>query len=115
MYMKSYAQSHSGAENYAAKYFAQGANSNAYTNGYLYTIDGTNYNYYYSGAIANDNAMYRNSSQYWWLASPSANYATYVCYVVGGSGHVSRDDVDYAGGACPLVSLKSGVTLELAD
>ena len=115
MYMKSYAQSHSGAANYAAKYFAQGANSNAYTNGYLYTKDGTNYKSLYSGAIANDNAMYRNSSQYWWLASPPANSAYNVCSVYGNGGSVYNDGVDYARGVCPLVSLKSGVTLELVD
>ena len=112
--MKSYAQSHNSATNYAAKYYNQESGI-ANVNGYKYTTDGTNYEYYTDvDAIANE-AMYRNSSQYWLLASPSSYDAHGVCIVNGDDGDVRSGSVGFSFGVCPLISLKSGVSLELAD
>ena len=51
---------------------------------------------------------------WWWLASPSAYDAGYVCLVGGsGAGCLSINDYSYAYGLCPLVSLKSSFQLEI--
>ncbi len=92
--------------------------------GYIYTLNGTQQN---SGYWTNNNtldytgynSMYcgRNGSTgnyWWWLASPSAYDAGYVCLVGGsGAGCLSINDYSYAYGLCPLVSLKSSFQLEI--
>ena len=92
--------------------------------GYIYTVNGTQQN---SGYWTNNNtldytgynSMYcgRNGSTgdyWWWLASPSAYDAGYVCLVGGsGAGCLSINDYSYAYGLCPLVSLKSSFQLEI--
>jgi len=50
---------------------------------------------------------------YWWLASPSADYYSYVCYVDGYRTALNNNDDKY--GACPLVALKPGVGVELEN
>jgi hypothetical protein len=59
------------------------------------------------------NGMYNpGSEKFFWLASPSAYYYGYAMYVYGGFSRVSFSS---SGAFCPLVSLKSGVTLELVN
>jgi len=55
------------------------------------------------------------TSQWWWLASPSADYSNAVCSVYAGNRYLTLDNVNATGGVCPVVSLKSGVQLELVD
>ena len=61
-----------------------------------------------------DSMYYPGSNQYYWLASPSANYDTkvlFVNYILGGYVNANRYSDNYA--FCPLVSLKSTVSLQL--
>ncbi len=88
--------------------------------GYIYTLNGTQYN---SGYSTNSdtldytgyNSMYcgRNGSKggWWWLASPSAADFTDVCLVIGDDTALNRSPYSNTHGVCPLVSLKSGIKL----
>ena len=81
--------------------------------------NGTEYDYYTSDYSVKtdatiDSMYYPGNSQYYWLASPSAyttNHVLYVYCLYGGR----VNDYVYGGGIafCPLVSLKSTVSLEL--
>ena len=81
--------------------------------------NGTEYDYYTSDYSVKtdatiDSMYYPGNSQYYWLASPSALGTTNVLYVVRLNGGYVASYVynpDYA--FCPLVSLKSTVSLEL--
>ena len=95
--------------------------------GYIYTLNGKqstiSYSDYFTGYDTLDykgyNSMYckRNDDSYleyyWWLASPSADYYGYVCYVDGYRTALNKNDDKY--GACPLVALKPGVGVELEN
>ena len=61
-----------------------------------------------------DSMYYPGNSQYYWLASPSA-YTTYVVLIVNydRGGFVDYDDYGDGHAFCPLVSLKSTVSLQL--
>ena len=80
---------------------------------------GTEYDYYTSDYSVKtdatiDSMYYPGNSQYYWLASPSALGTTNVLYVVRLNGGYVASYVynpDYA--FCPLVSLKSTVSLQL--
>ena len=50
-------------------------------------------------------------SYYWRLASPSAYYSYYVCKVNGDYANLNYEYYSNTFGACPLVSLKSGIKL----
>ena len=81
--------------------------------------NGTEYDYYTSDYSVKtdatiDSMYYPGNSQYYWLASPSALGTTNVLYVVRLNGGYVASYVynpDYA--FCPLVSLKSTVSLQL--
>ena len=81
--------------------------------------NGTEYDYYTSDYSVKtdatiDSMYYPGEDQYYWLASPSANTTDSVLFVYYNSGgYVYTDDCsnDYA--FCPLVSLKSTVSLQL--
>ena len=81
--------------------------------------NGTEYDYYTSDYSVKtdatiDSMYYPGNSQYYWLASPSAyntDYVLYVYYAYGGLVAYNTYDGDFA--FCPLVSLKSTVSLEL--
>ena len=61
-----------------------------------------------------DSMYYPGDNQYYWLASPSARNAYFVLYVdYGGGGSVSYDNYGNGTAFCPLVSLKSTVSLQL--
>ena len=122
LFMKSYSQTQNNATNYAARYFEQGANSNANVNvnGYLYTTDGINYSSYTDNdVIADDDAMCRNNDQYWWIASPSADAYQSVCIIysegVLRSDYINSGIIEKLNSICPVVSLKPGVQLQLAE
>mgnify|MGYP000106705450 CR=1 FL=1 len=123
MYVASYNQVSHTTGNYklGATYGATDAPGYIYTlNGKQSTISGSDY---WTGNNTLDytgyNSMYcgRNGSTgdyWWWLASPSAYDAGYVCLVGGsGAGCLSINDYSYAYGLCPLVSLKSSFQLEI--
>ena len=86
------------------------SNNGSAKNGY-YDIT-SNYSVKTDSAI--DSMYYPGSNQYYWLASPSANYDTkvlFVNYILGGYVNANRYSDNYA--FCPLVSLKSTVSLQL--
>ena len=80
---------------------------------------GTEYDYYTSDYSVKtdatiDSMYYPGNSQYYWLASPSANGTDRVLIVYyDGGGRVISDSYDFIYALCPLVSLKSTVSLQL--
>ena len=81
--------------------------------------NGTEYDYYTSDYSVKtdatiDSMYYPGEDQYYWLASPSAFSTSNVLYVsYGNGGIVSNDYYNAYYAFCPLVSLKSTVSLEL--
>ena len=81
--------------------------------------NGTEYDYYTSDYSVKtdatiDSMYYPGNSQYYWLASPSAFSTANVLSVnYGNGGYVSDYDCNDYNAFCPLVSLKSTVSLEL--
>ena len=81
--------------------------------------NGTEYDYYTSDYSVKtdatiDSMYYPGNSQYYWLASPSAYGPSRVLFVLCyGGGIVYRDNYSANLAFCPLVSLKSTVSLEL--
>ena len=99
--------------------------STEYAHGYIYKVNGTLNN---SGWSTNDdaldykgyNSMYagRNGSEggyYWWLASPSSRGSDRVCYVNGYSASLDGDSCVNTYGVGPLVSLKSGIPVQVEE
>ena len=92
--------------------------------GYIYKVNGELQN---SGYYTNDNtldykgynSMYagKNGSKtgYWWLASPSSRGSSSVCYVDGNDTYLDRDYYSTANGVGPLVSLKSGIQVQVEE
>ena len=95
--------------------------------GYIYTLNGAqstiSNNDYSTGTDSLDykgyNSMYagknRTKSGYWWLASPSSDYSNGVCYVYGGNANLSSGHYSITYGVAPLVSLKSGIQVEIEE
>ena len=86
-------------------------NSSSAVNGYNYYT--SQYSVKTDATI--DSMYYPGDSQYYWLVSPSARSTDYVLRVgCGGGGYVSFGSYYSDGSAfCPLVSLKSTVSLQL--
>ena len=118
MYIKSYNEAGIDTNVYKCRYAESGV-------GYEYSWDnGTNWaTYTYNNGnnplAAGQGNMYLTpnpgTSQWWWLASPSASHSDCVCLVDGYGRHLNYDAVYETAGVCPVVSLKSGVQLELVD
>jgi len=51
----------------------------------------------------------------WWLASPSSNGTYRVCYVYGDNAALDHDDYSSMDGVGPLVSLKSGIQVQVEE
>ena len=97
--------------------------------GYIYTLNGKQSNIsnsdYWTGDNTLDytgyNSMYfgKNGSKgdyYWCLASPSASNSDYVCLVHGLSATLSSGSIyGLTYGVAPLVSLKSGIQVEIEE
>ena len=87
------------------------SNNSSAKNGYYYET--SDYSVKTDSAI--DSMYYPGSNQYYWLASPSAyNYSTVLC--MDYRNHTVLSYSAYSGivyAVCPLVSLKSTVSLEL--
>ena len=95
--------------------------------GYIYTLNGKQSNIsnsdYSTGTDSLDykgyNSMYAGKngtkSGYWWLASPSSITSTFVCQVDGYNAYLLGNYYDSTGGAGPLVSLKSGIQVEIEE
>ena len=96
--------------------------------GYIYTLNGAQSTIsnrdYYTGTDSIDykgyNSMYavkngREGSYYWWLASPSSHASSRMCYVDGNFAKLdcNRYGITYA--ACPLVSLRSGIPVQVEE
>ena len=120
MYVKSYNQAYNGIT--GDNIYTLGAEYRAtYYPGYIYTLNGAQSTIsnddYQTGADTLDysnryNNMYcgKNGSKgsyHWWLASPSANYSGYVCYVRNYNADLYYNAYNNSSGLCPLVSLKS--------
>ena len=95
--------------------------------GYIYTLNGKQSTIsnsdYYTGNNSLDykgyNSMYAgqngSKSGWWWLASPSSNDYYYVCAVNGNSADLNFISYNGTNGAGPLVSLKSGIQVEIKE
>ena len=95
--------------------------------GYIYTLNGKQSNIsnsdYSTGTDSLDykgyNSMYAGQngtkSGYWWLASPSSGNSTYVCLVNGDYALLNASSYNLTNGAGPLVSLKSGIQVEIEE
>ena len=95
--------------------------------GYIYTVNGVQSTIsrddYSTGDDTLDykgyNSMYavQNGSKSgdWWLASPSSNYSGYVCYVNSGNAGLYASYYSNSIGVAPLVSLKSGIQVEIEE
>ena len=86
------------------------SNRSSAKNGYYYYT--SDYSVKTDSAI--DSMYYPGSGNYYWLASPSASYTYSVLSVgCGGGGLVGGSDYGNGYALCPLVSLKSSVSLQL--
>ena len=124
MYVKSYNQvSHNQEGNYTlgATYRDTSAPGYIYTlNGAQSTISNSDYS---TGTDSLDykgyNSMYAgqngSKSGWWWLASPSSDYSNGVCYVYGGNANLSSGHYSITYGVEPIVSLKSGIQVEIEE
>ena len=94
------------APGYIYKVNGELQNSGWYTN--TDTLDYEGYNSMYAG---------RNGSEtgYWWLASPSSDYSDYVCFVNGNNAYLGGYSYSLTGGVGPLVSLKSGIPVQVEE
>ena len=52
---------------------------------------------------------------YWWLASPSSYASDRVCRVYGCDAYLGYNYCGYACGVGPLVSLKSGIPVQVEE
>ena len=81
--------------------------------------NGTEYDYWTSDYSVKtdatiDSMYYPGRKQYYWLASPSTDNTYFVLRVdYYSGGYVGRDTYTNSNAFCPLVSLKSTVSLEL--
>ena len=117
MYVKSYNQTHDkdASDNDALGYQYQTTN----TPGYIYKVFGevqnggwhTNSN---TIDVTNFEKIYGNGN-YWWLASPSAANSGNVCYVYGLYAFLNSDNFSNLAGLSPLVSLQSGVNVQIEE
>lgn len=107
------------AEKLACEYVTSGYSAKGYRIGFLNTDKGS---WAKTGYYQAENSLIKpttvadkmynpGSSTYYWLASPSANYSDSLLYVNGSHSRVYGDSYSYSIAACPLVSLKSDVTL----
>ena len=95
--------------------------------GYIYTLNGAQSTIsnsdYYTGTDSLDykgyNSMYagKNGSKtgYWWLASPSSYSSNNVCRVSGYDADLNASNYSYSIGVGPLVSLKSGIPVQVEE
>ena len=93
--------------------------------GYIYKVNGELHNSGWSTAgdtldYKGYNSMYAgkkgSKTGYWWLASPSSANSNYVCGVNGGIAYLdfyNYSNTYYA--ACPLVSLRSGIQVQVEE
>ena len=123
MYVASYNQvSHT-----TGNYTLGATYSTTYKPGYIYTLNGKQSTIsnadYWTGNDTLDytgyNNMYagQNSSKsgYWWLASPSSNDSIDVCYVNGKNAYLFGGSPYNTYGLGALVSLKSGIQVEIEE
>ena len=88
--------------------------------GYIYKIDGAEQNSgYYTNSNTIDNTgynkMYTHGGYSMWLASPSSYGSDYVCFVNGRNANLNYFYYSGSSGVGPLVSLKSGVPVEITE
>ena len=85
------------------------SNSSSAKNGYY--IRTSDYSVKTDATI--DSMYYPGDNQWYWLASPSAGSAYYVLHVICNNGGIVTADSYSSTAFCPLVSLKSTVSLQL--
>ena len=73
------------------------------------TLDYTGYNSMYCGRKGS------KGDYWWWLASPSSGYSGAVCNVYGSNATLIDNGCSGTCGVAPLVSLKSGIQVEIEE
>ena len=94
------------AHGYIYKVNGELQNSGWHTN--TDTLDCKGYNSMYAGENG-------SKTGYWWLASPSSYGSGYVCRVSGYSAKLDGNHYSLAYGVGPLVSLKSGIPVQVEE
>ena len=100
--------------------------SSSNEHGYIYKVNGTLYNgggwstadgtldyKGYNSMYAGINGIEMNYD--WWLASPSSYISYYVCYVSGYDASLGGGNYSYTNGVGPLVSLRSGIPVQVEE
>ena len=118
MYVKSYNQTH-GDDALGCQYQTN------YAPGYIYKVNNTiqdggwetnkytlDYSMTYKSMYCGQNGRH---TEWWWLASPSANRSNGVCYVNGNFAYLSYGNYGNSIGVSPLVSLKSSFIPEVEE
>ena len=90
--------------------------------GYIYTLNGKQSTIsntdYWTGNNTLDytgyNSMYAGKN-YWWVASPSSGNSNGVCAVYGSNAYLNSNYYSDTYGVAPLVSLKSGIQVEIEE
>ena len=90
------------------KYKVNGELQNIGLNTNIDTLDYKGYNSMYAGENG-------RKTGYWWLASPSSYGSGYVCRVSGYSAKLDGNRYSLAYGVGPLVSLKSGIPVQVEE
>ena len=88
-------------------------NGTLYNNGGWSTADGTLDYKGYNSMYAGINGIKMNYD--WWLASPSSYISYYVCYVSGYNASLGGGNYSYTSGVGPLVSLRSGIPVQVEE
>ena len=112
MFVKSYAKY--AGNSYDAGYYKREQTGLNTSYGYMYSLDGIEYEWGCSDAIPTSETLYVNTSNKMWLASPPARGSGAVC-LVNENGILGSYNYNSVYGVAPLVCLKPGVSLEALD
>ena len=85
-------------------------NNELYNNGWTTATDTLDYKGFESMYVEKS-----DSKNGWWIASPLSCRFNYVCYVNSTYSSLNCDIASKSFGICPLVSLKSGVSIEITE
>ena len=87
--------------------------------GYIYKVNGElKYGGWSTGSNSIDNTGYNSmyaTKKYWWLASPSSTDSDLLCCVCGDEAYLGNRNYPNANGVGPLVSLRSGIQVQVEE
>ena len=87
--------------------------------GYIYKVNGElKYRGWSTGSNSIDNTGYNSmyaTKKYWWLASPSSTDSGLLCHVHGDEAYLGNLNYPNANGVGPLVSLRSGIQVQVEE